>query len=109
MHELGITQAIVDECATRASGAHVITVTVEVGRLAGVVPDAMRFCYDLCAEGTALEGSTLEIVELPGRMRCRACAAELDVDDLLAVCACGSVSLQLIGGDELRILHMEVS
>ena len=47
MHELSITQSIVDACAERAGSARVLRVTVEIGRLSGVLPDAVRFCYEV--------------------------------------------------------------
>jgi hydrogenase nickel incorporation protein HypA/HybF len=41
-------------------------VRLEIGRLSSVMPEAIRFCFDVCARGTALEGAELEIVELAG-------------------------------------------
>ena len=66
MHELALTQAIVEECAARAEGCRVTKVVVEIGELSAVLPDAVRFCFDLCCEGTPLEGAELEIVALSG-------------------------------------------
>ncbi len=108
MHELSITQSIVDACAERAEGARVNRVRVEIGRLTCVQPDALRFCYDVCTEGTSLAGSELEIIEIRGRARCRACGEELELDDLLTPCGCGSHDLELIAGEDLRIKEMEV-
>jgi hydrogenase expression/formation protein HypC len=61
MHELAITQSVVDMVAERTAGRHVSIVRLDVGALSGVVPDAMQFCYELIVGGTALEGSTLVI------------------------------------------------
>ena len=108
MHELALTQSIVDACCERAGDAHVTRVRVEVGRRSGVSADALRFCYDVCAEGTALDGSELAIVETPGRARCRTCGVSAEVNDYLALCACGSADLDFTGGDELRVRLMEV-
>ena len=49
--------------------APVRRVRLEIGRLSGVVPDAVRFCFDLVAAGTTLEGAVLEIDEPGGRVR----------------------------------------
>jgi hydrogenase nickel incorporation protein HypA/HybF len=108
VHELGITQSIVDACSVAAGDATVTSVTVEIGCLCGVLPQAVRFCYDVCAQGTVLEGSRLDIVSVPGRGRCRDCAAEMNIEDFLALCACGSTDIELCGGDELRIMTMEI-
>lgn len=108
MHELGITQRIVEICSEAAAGAQVTRVTVEIGRLCGVLPDAVRFCYEVCAKGTVLEGSVLDIVSTPGSGTCRDCGAQMPVDDFLALCSCGSADIDCRGGDELRITEMEV-
>jgi hydrogenase nickel incorporation protein HypA/HybF len=109
MHELSITASIVEACSERAAGARVRRVTVEIGRLTCVLPDALRFCFDICAQGTAAEGAELEIIEIAGRARCRACGDELELDDLVGCCpACGSAALSVIAGEELNIKEMEV-
>ena len=64
MHELAITESVVDMVLERTPGRQVACVHLKVGRLSGVVPDAMRFCFDLATSGTAIEGATLDIVEI---------------------------------------------
>ena len=79
MHELGIAMAQDrrDRGAERSGGARVARVVVEIGKLAAVLPDAVRFCFDAAAAGTVVEGATLEIREMPGHSaRCRACDGE---------------------------------
>ena len=66
MHELGITRNVVAICAEQAHGAKVLRVTLEIGKAAGVMADSVRFCFDICAKGTSVEGATLEIVEPAG-------------------------------------------
>ncbi|MEO7392465.1 MAG: hydrogenase maturation nickel metallochaperone HypA [Ramlibacter sp.] len=65
MHELGITRNVVAICAEHAGGARVIRVRLEIGKQAGVLAESVRFCFDICAKGTTVEGATLEILE-PG-------------------------------------------
>lgn len=109
MHELSITQSIVQACAEHAGAARVIRVTLEVGTLSCVMPDALRFCYDVVTEGTSLQGSKLEIFRVPGFSRCRDCGAEVRMDDMLSTCSCGSVNLERPrGGDQLRVKSMEI-
>ncbi|HTT13317.1 MAG TPA: hydrogenase maturation nickel metallochaperone HypA [Burkholderiaceae bacterium] len=108
MHELGITRSVVAICSERANGARVQSVTLVIGRLSGVMSDAVRFCFDICAQGTPVEGARLEIVETPGRARCRACGGDVELQTLLGRCACGSADLQMVSGDELKVREMEV-
>jgi len=108
VHELGITRNIVSLVAEAASGRRVRRVTLEVGKLSGVMVDAIRFCFDLVAEGTVLEGAVLEISEPVGRARCRDCGAEFDTATLWAACACGSRDLLRLQGEELLVKTMEL-
>ncbi len=108
MHELAITQDIVEAVCARAGGARVVKVVVEIGKLSLVLPDAVRFCFELCCEDTPLAGAELEIVEPPGRARCCACGAEVELSRPFGRCDCGSTDLAWLSGDELRIREMEV-
>jgi hydrogenase nickel incorporation protein HypA/HybF len=108
MHELSITRNVVAICAQHAQGARVARVRLEIGALSGVLPDAVRFCFDLCAQGTPVEGAQLEILERPGRAVCRACGGEVALDTLIGRCRCGSSDLQLTSGAELNVKDMEV-
>jgi hydrogenase nickel incorporation protein HypA/HybF len=109
MHELGITQEIVAIVCDHARGAKVTRVVVEIGKLSAVLPDAVRFCFDLCAEGTELEGATLEIIETPGKAQCRACGAAVVLDRPFGRCDCGNTDLKWLAGEELRVREVEVA
>ncbi|WNC91503.1 hydrogenase maturation nickel metallochaperone HypA [Paraburkholderia sp. FT54] len=108
MHELSIASSVVEICAEQAHGARVRRVTLEIGQLSAVMPEAIRFCFDVCAKDTAVEGATLDIVVIPGEARCLTCGATLAVDVPFGQCACGSESLELISGQQLKIRQMEV-
>jgi hydrogenase nickel incorporation protein HypA/HybF len=109
MHELGITQEIVELVCERTRGAKVTRVVVEIGKLSAVLADAVRFCFELCAEGTDLEGAALEILEPPGRARCRACGGDVILERPFGLCACGSSDLEWLSGEELRVREVEVA
>lgn len=108
MHELSITQSVVDAVTERMCDARVRRIRLEVGRCSGLVPDAVRFCFELVAAGTTCEGATLEIDEPSGRATCRACGAGFDTADVLPLCPCGSADVVVEGGQELRIREVEV-
>ena len=108
MHELSITNQIVELCAERAGTARVTRVRLEIGQLSAVVPDAVRFCFDVCARNTVLEGASLEIVETPGRALCRDCNGEVVLAEPVGRCRCGSARLRIVAGEELRVREMEL-
>ena len=66
MHELGITRNVVAICAEQSGGARVTRVRLEIGKQAGVLAESIRFCFDICAQGTLVEGAMREIFEPPG-------------------------------------------
>jgi hydrogenase nickel incorporation protein HypA/HybF len=109
MHELAITQNIVEICKNHASGRRILSIRVEIGHLSGVVPEAVEFCFGACSRETLLEGARLVIERVPGRARCRDCSAEQDVASFYEPCAaCGGSGMELLSGTELRVREMEV-
>ena len=109
MHELSITQSIVDAVTDHADGARVVGIRLTVGRLSGVVPDAMRFCFELITEGTPLQGARLDIDEPDGRAHCASCGDDFTVPDFILLCPCGSADVRLLAGRELTITSLEVA
>jgi hydrogenase nickel incorporation protein HypA/HybF len=109
VHELAITESVIEAITARVGDTKVTRVLLEIGKLSGVVPDAVRFCFDIAADGTSLVGAALEIIETPGRARCRECGARIGIDGPIALCDCGSANLEFIAGTELRIKEVEVA
>lgn len=109
MHELAITQDIVEAVTARAAGAQVRKIVLVIGKLSMVLPDAVRFCFDLCVEDTPLAGAELEIVQPPGVVRCRGCGTEFETESAFARCACGAADLDWISGEQLLIREMEIA
>jgi len=66
MHELGITRNLVAIVSDAAQGRRVRRVWLEIGAKSALLPDAVRFCFDVVSQGTVLEGAALEIVTLAG-------------------------------------------
>ena len=105
---MAIAQSVVDAVCERAAGRSVHSVRLRVGALTAVVPEAMRFCFDLAVEGTAAEGARLDIEHRPGVARCRSCGADVELADPILLCPCGSADLEVTAGRELQIVSMEV-
>ncbi|HEX3881061.1 MAG TPA: hydrogenase maturation nickel metallochaperone HypA [Stellaceae bacterium] len=108
MHELAITSSIVELVAEAACGRRVRRVLLEVGKLSGVVAEAIAFCFPEIARGTAAEAARLDIREIEGRARCETCDGEFPLVDLLATCPCGSVRYRPIAGQELNLKSIEL-
>jgi hydrogenase nickel incorporation protein HypA/HybF len=108
MHELGITQNIIAIVSENAQGKKVNRILLEIGKLSAIMPDAIQFCFDICAQGTIVEGAILEIREIPGLGKCCQCGAKVNLVQPFGICECGSVRLELIAGEELKIKEIEV-
>lgn len=109
MHELSLMESLVETIEERIGPAVVRVVRLEVGTLSCVVPDALRFCFDICTSGTRLEGAALDILVVPGRARCHDCGVEAAVEGPVLLCACGSAHLELLAGQELRLKELEIA
>ena len=112
MHELTLCRnilQIIDEQAASDDFHRVKRVCLDVGILAAVEPEAMRFGFEVASRGGIAEGARLEINTLPAQARCPACQRQAEVDSWLATCPhCGAAELVIGGGDELRIRELEV-
>ena len=109
MHELSITRSVVAIVSERAAGQRVTRVRLEIGRLSAIMPDAIRFCFDICAADTPLAGAALQIDEIAGMGCCDDCGAEVPLNVMVGRCPrCGTANLRLIAGNELNIKEMEV-
>jgi hydrogenase nickel incorporation protein HypA/HybF len=109
MHEMAITQSVVEAVCTQAAGRRVLAVNLEVGTLTAVIPDAMQFCFDLATEGTVAAGAQLNIDMPQGRAHCKACDQDFELPDPILLCTnCGSANVRVISGQQLKILSMEV-
>ena len=112
MHEMALCESLIGVIEDQA-GVHdyqkVKTVFLEVGALACVEPEALRFSFDLVTRGTLAEGAALEIIETKPEAWCFTCGHAVPVRQRFDPCPdCGSYQLQLSGGDELRIKELEV-
>ena len=115
MHELSICQGMM-EVATAALEnlssplPRVGAVTVRVGRLTAVVPDSLRYYFDLLTPGTVLEGAALVIEEVPIRARCADCGARFEIETLSFTCPrCASGLVELLSGRELAVVCLDTA
>jgi hydrogenase nickel incorporation protein HypA/HybF len=109
MHELAVAAQIVELACERTGASRITRIVVAVGRLSAVSPDALRFCFDEVTFDTPAAGARLDIVETPGRARCRACGGLVELDRPFGRCACESTDLEWLSGEELEIREVEAT
>lgn len=113
MHELGICRSLIDVAlgamSDRGVTAPAERVNVEIGRFTSVVPDALRFYFDILRSGTLLERAELEITSVPLRTHCPVCRVENEPDQPSLLCPdCGGL-LAIVTGRELRVVSVDVA
>ncbi|HOK06256.1 MAG TPA: hydrogenase maturation nickel metallochaperone HypA [Syntrophales bacterium] len=113
MHELSLVESIlriVDEYAAKEGFDRVTVLRLSCGKLSCVVPQALRFAFEIQSLGTRAEGAALELEILPAVIHCLSCARDFEVDRFDAQCPeCGGYEVFLVRGtEELRLLELEV-
>jgi D-sedoheptulose 7-phosphate isomerase len=102
MHEFGLCEGVLDAVRKRAAGRPVAGVRLRCGVRHAVDEASMAHAFSVVAEGTEAAGATVEVITVPATVACRDCGAAGESTDRLAACpACGSVNVELDGGDEL--------
>jgi hydrogenase nickel incorporation protein HypA/HybF len=111
MHELSLAENvmhIIENEAIAQNFSRVRSVTLEIGKLAAVEPEAMRMAFAAVSRDTLAAGARLVLVEVPGQGRCADCAAVVVMDDIPALCPqCGGARVRVMGGDRMRMLELE--
>jgi hydrogenase nickel incorporation protein HypA/HybF len=112
MHEVSLmTEAVrlATETARTHGATRVVRLHLCVGALSGVVPEALRFAWDVVRRDTPLADATLDIETVPGSRWCPACAAEFDCADWLTPCPrCRGPGAEARRGREMRIAAVEI-
>ena len=112
MHELSLAGSIlriVEESARSERFVRVKRLSLEVGRLAGVEVEALRFALGAIGAGTCLEGAEIRIDEPPGRAFCLDCERLTAIAGRGEPCAeCGGWRLRPVEGTGLRVVEMTV-
>lgn len=112
MHEMSLMASmleIIEDQARTEGFTQVTRVVLEIGRLSGVEPEAMRFAFDVGTAGSVAEGAELLMEETLGRARCPACGLETPVEAFYDPCpACAKYPLEILAGRDMRIISLEV-
>lgn len=112
MHEMTLALNVVEEVerclAELGPDARVASVTLQVGGLRAVVPQALSFCFEAAAMGTKVEGALLIIEEIPVRVHCARCDSEWTVSEVEFMCPTCEGPVRLLQGKELLLRAIEV-
>ena len=112
MHELSLVASMFEtllELARVHQARSITGVKIQVGALAGVVPELLESAFDAYKKGTIAEDAVLTMVKPPFTIRCRACGNETVRTDFVMACpACASTDLEIVHGMELVLEKIEM-
>lgn len=119
MHELSMADAMVKtvlDVAEKNNATEILEVTIEVGQLTMLNPEQLKFLLDVLVEDTLLEGSKINIEEVPVEIDCKTCNYEglpnMDGSDhYLAIVKCpecGGRNLEITAGRECNVKTIKI-
>ncbi len=114
MHELSVTQGILDVALEAAHGAgarHITAIDLLIGDLSSIVDDSVQFYYAILAKGTIAEGAVLRFHREAARATCLDCGHTFEVAGLPlppACPVCSSARLNITGGRSFAVESIEV-
>jgi hydrogenase nickel incorporation protein HypA/HybF len=112
MHELSIAHALVkqvEDLVTREGALRAVAVTVEVGAMSGVDPEALAAAFPFASEDSpVVSKAELRLVKVPALAVCGDCGVQTSEIGLLACSACGSPRLKVGAGRSLNLLNVEI-
>lgn len=109
VHELSICTSLQSIVAEHAAGRPVRAVHLDIGHLRQVIPDTLRYSWDIVVDGTPLAGSKLVINHIPATIVCRVCGLATTIEAPLFRCPCSSTETDLVSGRELQVTSLELA
>jgi hydrogenase nickel incorporation protein HypA/HybF len=112
MHELSIAQNIIEivaEHAAKVNAGRVTEVVLDVGAVAGVIPETLEFAWEVSVKDTIVEGAILKINFIEAKAICLECKKEFKLDDIFSICEyCNSIRYDIIQGKELKVKSIKI-
>ena len=110
MHELSIVSALIDlveENAKKAKAKKINKVIVKIGRLSGIEIKLFKRCFDTFKQGSIANDAKLIINKSLIKARCT-CGFKALIKKNIFICPRCEAPLELLGGDELDLMRLEM-
>lgn len=112
MHEATIAKNIIELVETeylKLKYKKIHSIKIRIGELSGIYPESLEYYFQEYSKNTVLENAKLQFEKAPIKVKCTSCNAILEISDLSIECPnCIKSQYNIIGGDELEIINMEV-
>lgn len=111
MHELGVLNSMVhtiEKMIQKEQFTKVLSVTIEVGELSGVVPHYITKCWPAAIYKTFMEDTSLDMITIDGIVKCKSCGRVFHaISNDLTCPDCSSQNLEILQGDDIIIQKIE--
>ena len=108
MHEFSIAESLVALVRRHLPmGALPRRVTVRIGPLHAISPEAMQWAWTAAAEQAGWKATQLDLDLLPWRLHCLSCGRSWPAELVDECCPCGAPDATLEGGDEMLLMSIE--
>ena len=112
MHEVSIAEEIKDVVIQKLrenKGKKVKRIKLLIGEMTSIVPDALKFAFDIVSKQTPMENALIHIKVLKARAKCKTCSKEFTIKDYAFICpGCNSPDVEIIQGREMIIQTIEM-
>ncbi len=112
MHELAITQNILDIAINEAKAARasqIMKIRLVIGELSGVAGECVQFYFDFLKKDSIAQNATIDFETVPAKLRCRDCQTSFKLEDSSWSCpCCRSANLEITDGQSCFIESIEV-
>lgn len=109
MHELPVTQSVLEIVLNHAGDAHRITdIYLVIGQLSSFIDESVQFYWDILSEGTIAQGARLHFRREPAVMLCYDCQHRYYLGGDFTCPNCGSDLVQVESGEEFYVESIEV-
>ncbi len=112
MHEVSLAQSIistVENSLPKDFSKKIVSVHLNVGVLSGIERDALAFAFSIIKNESKLNKAEIIIETINGFVTCNECNNQFEMNEFGIPCpACGSFSLHITKGKEMKVTHIEV-
>jgi len=112
MHELSIAMSIIELAEEEAEqrGVQITAIHLKLGKLSGVVKEALLASYEMASDDSPLKGSRLVIEEIPVVVFCPTCQTQRPISSIQLFCCaeCGTPTSEIVQGKEIEVVALEI-
>jgi len=111
MHEIsiveGIMEAVIPE-AEKHGAKKILDIRLNIGELAGIVPECIEEYFNVLSKGTIAEGATITVKKTPVMIECPECGYKGSITRGMYRCPkCNGIEFKVVSGKEYFVESIE--